>query len=273
MVSQWQIAHASVIGNGHTREGLPCQDAHTVWQENGNFVAVVCDGAGSCKHSDLGSRMVADFALAQLQHLLLPEANLDEFDQAGWSAFVYEFVKAIQRKLSEFSDEENINYKDLSCTIIAIVATADRLLTFHVGDGRGGYQLGDGSWRAFMTPYHGEEANETVFVTSSIWESPEDYIETSIIEAQIKAVCLMSDGCEQASFQCNLYDQDLEVFYDPNVPHAPFFDPNVAALRAFHHEKKPQEEVNALWAAFLQNGNQKLSFESDDKTLVLGVRV
>lgn len=273
MQTQWQIAHASVIGNGHTREGLPCQDAHAVWQENSNFIAVVCDGAGSCAHSDRGARWVADFVLEQLQSLLHHEDDFTMMDESGWNDFVHQLLRNVQAGLSEYAVAESIGYKDLSCTLISIVATGDKLYSFHVGDGRGGYQLEDGSWHAFMTPYHGEEANETVFVTSSIWESPETYIETSIVDAKITAVCLMTDGCEQASFQCNLYDEEVEKFYDPNRPHPPFFDPNVAALVSFHEAQKPQEEVNALWAAFLQDGNQKLRFETDDKTLILGVRV
>ena len=79
----------------------------------------------------------------------------------------------------------------------------------------------------------------------------------------------MSDGCEKAAFECNLYDAENKTFFDPNLPFGPFFNPNVKALKKLALENKTQEEINELWAGFLTNGNERFRTEMDDKSMIL----
>lgn len=273
MAQKWQLAYASVLGNSHIKEGLPCQDAHFIHENESNIIAVVCDGAGSCPHSEIGAEWVSNFIGTQLAYVAKTEQFIENQKDTDWKVLVYDLIKTTQLALAAFAESEKYDYKDLSCTVIAAIVTPEKLLTFHIGDGRGGYMDADGDWKSFMTPFHGAEANETVFVTSSIWENPEIYIETNSIQASIHAFCLLSDGCEKASFLCNLYDEVTEKYSDPNLPFPPFFNPNIAALKSLSESNTPQDDVNTLWETFLTNGNTKLSYETDDKTLVLGVLV
>ncbi len=86
------------------------------------------------------------------------------------------------------------------------------------------------------------------------------------------AFCLLSDGCEKASFEVNLFDADTNKYYDPNRPYLPFFEPNIYALQNLYEQQKSQTEINQLWADFLEAGNNKLRIEPDDKTMILAVR-
>ena len=94
-----------------------------------------------------------------------------------------------------------------------------------------------------------------------------------MITENVKAFCLLSDGCEKASFECNLYDKDKEIYFDPNIPFKEFFHKNVNVhLPNMHKEGKTQEQINELWHNFLMSGNPKLKVELDDKTMILAVK-
>ncbi len=64
-----------------------------------------------------------------------------------------------------------------------------------------------------------------------------------------------------------------DKYYDPNKPFAPFFDPNIQILKELVIQGKSQDEINDMWSEFLNNGNPRLRQESDDKTLILAVRL
>ena len=121
-------------------------------------------------------------------------------------------------------------------------------------------------WQALITPYRGNEANETVFITSNIWtqEGVKEYVLTDIIKGNIRGFALLSDGCEKAAFEVNIYDEETQKYTDPNRPFPRFFEPNVPGLRKSHEEHKTQEEINTLWSGFLREGTKQFKHEIDD---------
>lgn len=278
---QWTIVYASVIGNLHIKENLPCQDACLVKDlGRGWGIATLADGAGSCSHSDEGARQVVSLAI---QHF----ANwIHRNDWIGKHAFPAEKVwkdaallllKTIKDDLFVFSQQKEIAFESLSCTLIVLIYSPLGLLLTHIGDGRAGYQNTKQEWHSLMLPFRGEEANQTVFITSDFEENTENIaenkIESNIIKDDVMAFCLLSDGCEKSAFECNLYDKEKNIYFDPNRPYPKFFDPNIQAVKALEKQKKSQEEMNTLWQNFLEGGNTQLKHETDDKTLILGVRV
>jgi hypothetical protein len=66
----WKIVAASARGSSHEASGQPCQDAHAYRAGEDWFVGVVCDGAGSARHSDRGARHVADTVVRWLAWFL-----------------------------------------------------------------------------------------------------------------------------------------------------------------------------------------------------------
>ncbi|MBK7438376.1 MAG: protein phosphatase 2C domain-containing protein [Saprospiraceae bacterium] len=62
------------------------------------------------------------------------------------------------------------------------------LICSHIGDGRAGYQDNENTWHSVLEPFKGEEANQTIFITSDIWESPNEFIRTTKVNNQIQLV-------------------------------------------------------------------------------------
>ena len=80
----------------------------------------------------------------------------------------------------------------------------------------------------------------------------------------------MSDGCEHTSWDCNLYDADKGIYYDPNTPHVAFFNPLIETLKVHRKEQLPFIERSEKWSNYLDKGNKSFIKETDDKTMILG---
>ena len=273
---KWFFAFASVIGNSHITDNLPCQDACHVEQFDTFSVAIVADGAGSCKNSHIGSKQVVEFCVYHFAKLINEQDWVNDFpNKEVWYSAAKETLRSVRMDLEKYSITNDLPFKSLACTVILALCLPDGLLVSHIGDGRAGYFSPSTKWKAMIMPFHGQEANETVFITSDIWDDDtltDRYVESLVINEPVDAFCLLSDGCEKSSFEVNLYDTEKKVFFDPNRPFAPFLDPNRTALLQFSEQQKSQEDINALWAKFLTDGTEKLRIETDDKTLLLGVR-
>lgn len=273
----WAVAYGSVTGNQHVEHNLPCQDACLVKQEEGYGIAVVCDGAGSCEHSDLGAKMTCEFAYNYLRKAIEENKwNTAESlpTETEWREIAYSVLFKVKTDLFNYSIEKDVDFKSLSCTAICVIFFPFGLLSAHIGDGRGGY-LQDGNWHSLFTPFQGEFAGETVFITSRIWDSDSNnkYFSVNVVNGPVSSFCLLTDGCEKASFEMNLLDKEKGVYYDPNIPFPGFFNPNVQVLEKLVLDGKSQEEINELWALFLKKGNKRFESESDDKTMVLAVNM
>ncbi len=273
---KWVFAYASAIGNGHIAEDIPCQDSCSVCSYPGFDIAIVSDGAGSCANSHIGSAQAVEFCNFQFAGLIknkgwcadtVPE--LDEWHREAKGAFL-----KVRDDIEKYSLNSNLDFKSLSCTVIVVVAFEGGLLVSHIGDGRAGYCNRELEWKPMLTPFHGEEANQTVFITSYIWDDDvvDNFVRSTVIKDDVHAFCLMSDGCEKSAFECNIYDPAKEQYYDPNRPFPQFFNSNLKILTQLATEEKPQAEINELWKTFLAAGTDKLKIESDDKTLILAVR-
>jgi hypothetical protein len=277
--SVWVTAYASVMGNGHIVQNLPCQDSHfhqhivnSVWS-----IAIVSDGAGSASHSDKGSDFVVRNT-AQCFEKIISEKGWNSPETLPtaeeWRTEAQVALQIVWQRLKTFAESEKLTLKDLSCTIIVAIYSPFGVLMAHIGDGRGAYYDGQ-SWKALFVPFRGEEANQTVFITSDIWnqEGVAKYLDTNVLVADIQALALCSDGCEKGSFRVAVYNPDLQKYEDLNEPFDRFFNPNMEGLLQLHKEQKTQEEINALWADFLKAGHQQFKHEIDDKTLIMAVRV
>lgn len=273
----WAIARASVKGQAHVESNLPCQDCNGVsWNDKQAFgIAVVSDGAGSASNSQIGSELIVKSCLDNF-HEGIKQLGLATFfalpDEKLQGFAVSNFQRVLE-DLTKLSDAQGLPLKSLSATALVVVFSNDFLVCTHIGDGRAGYQGDDGDWRALMEPFKGEHANQTIFVTSDIWHDTERCIETVAIREKIRAFCLLTDGCENASFLLNRYNSELDVHEKLNIPYDRFFNPNINALKALAAEGKTKSEINSLWEKFLENGNEALSNEQDDKTMILATRL
>ncbi len=268
----WIVVWASVIGGLHAKENLPCQDACLVKNlHQGWGIATVADGAGSCEYSHKGAEQCVQLATQYFANLIYQKEWIEKNIlpcEKEWGKLALEQILLIKQDLQTFAQQHVIPFESLSCTLIILIYTPLGLLLAHIGDGRAGYLNTKEEWHSLMYPFKGEEANQTIFITSDF----EENIATKVVKEEIQAFCLLSDGCEKAAFECNLYDKEKSLYYDPNRPYPKFFNPNILALKELERQQKSQSEMNQLWQNFLHSGNAQLQHEPDDKTLIIGVR-
>lgn len=276
---EWNYLYASVQGKGHIEENIPCQDHCSVFKHTGYTICVVSDGAGTCENSHIGSETVTQSANIHFSGLVEEKKwnkGKKKITAEEWQGASQRTLKAVRDDLEKISIQ-GYDFKSLSCTLIVVIQINNKLLVTHIGDGRAGYCNSDDEWAAMLTPYKGRYSNETVFITSDIWEdetSLNKYIKSVIIEEKIKAFCLLTDGCENASFECYKLDQETQIPEDTNKPFKNFFHENVNLhIPNLIQSQKSQEELNQIWESFLTDGNDTLKNESDDKTMILAVKV
>jgi len=276
---KWVVAYASVIGNGHVLMNLPCQDSCDHQKVNDTWgVAVVADGAGSAAKSEIGS----DFVARNMAHCLEEVIKQKEWNdleslptEEEWRVEGLKALQLVRQRLEQFAKAKELNIPDLACTVVAVLYSPFCILTAHIGDGRAAYSVEPGEWDALIEPFRGSEVNATVFITSNIWttDGAELYMKTGMVKGDIRAFAVMSDGCENGSFEVNVWDEENQKYHDPNRPYNKFFEPNLKGMLQLQKEQKPQEEINKIWAGFLTNGSKQFKHETDDKTMILGVLV
>jgi hypothetical protein len=273
----WTVARASVIGNGHLAAKLPCQDssAHEIISPDCG-IAVVCDGAGSADFAHIGSAAATEASARYFSELVRAQGWHEDDNLPSdslWQGSAIMALRRVRADLEALAEAKNISIGSLATTAIVVVYTKNGLLTAHVGDGRAGFFDGE-TWAAAIQPFQGSEANQTVFLTSDIWNETEvlQYVRTAVFRSNIEAFTLLTDGCEKSAFEVNIFDAETGKYADLNRPFPRFFNPNLAGLKKLREEQKSQEEINKLWADFLKTGTAQFKVETDDKTMILGVR-
>jgi hypothetical protein len=274
----WFVVGSSVIGKSHIEGNIPCQDFNHLEKINDLWgIAVCCDGAGSAINSHIGSEFVAKESAKIFKSIFLKEQlgkNKELPQDNVWQELAKAGLYQVKQNLDDFAKKEGYKVESLACTIILAIYSPLGILVTHIGDGRAGFLTQNNEWKPMLTPWKGEEANQTVFITSAIWnENIDNYIESLIIREQPLAFTLMSDGCEAHSFECSVFDKETREWHDPNLPFPKFFNPLVQSLKQMKATGMTEDEVQKKWANFLTSGTQSLSNEPDDKTLILGVFV
>lgn len=270
------VVGTSVIGNSHVSMGLPCQDnCKYAYIKDGWGIAITSDGAGSAKHSETGSRIVVERGMHYFRSVMGQKKWIENNvlpTEAEWSNIAYITLKAIRDDMEAFANTHKIELGSLSATIIVVIHTPLGFLTTHVGDGRAGYKDDTNEWKALISPHKGEEANQTIFLTSDFWNIPYYVMsgvmvpESHVVRCRPVAFTLMSDGCEHTAWQCNTKNEYTGMYYDPNKPYDRFFDPLVEDIL-----KDVKPDLQTCWARFIISGNKSFKNEPDDKTMILGI--
>jgi len=267
----WSVIKASVVGNGHIKDNIPCQDSCDFKIINDNCgIAIIADGAGSCSNSHVGSDFVTTKGVELFENLIV-NSGWDKSlpSQELWREKSMLIAKEISNSLREFAKEKKYEYKSLSSTLIVTFFSKDGICSLNIGDGRGATKVFDGDWESIVNPYHGEQVGMTVFLTSNIWGNTKTYLSTSVKAQKIEAFIIMSDGYEKIAFECYQKGDDGK-YYDPNRPFAKFLNFTLKSTQNFL-KTNTIEEVNKKWEQFLKNGNKILEEEMDDKSMIFGI--
>jgi len=263
--SGWVHLKASVAG---FRKPI-LQDAHDLVIEGDNAVLIVCDGAGSLKHSKAGAEFVVKHLGAKFLELI--KAG-EVFTQETWAERARTLFLEATEALKSKTQADRQHFSDFGCTCIVVFAGPDFVACAHVGDGRAGYLDAAGHWLALMTPHKGALANSTVFMTMLEPASLEQLVRVTFIPARTRAVVALSDGPEDVCWLVSTFNAAGQVIIDPNEPSNEFLGKIANQLAAATGKNVPQEKLDKLWQDFLTEGTPKLKAQVDDKTLLLALR-
>jgi hypothetical protein len=279
LTGKWRILEAKSIGKSHISTNDPCQDNKYHLKLSDNWgIAITSDGAGSAKLSHEGSKFITEKTPIYLKKILETEDwfNKNQLPKdERWEEICLKVFTDIKKALEIYAQNNGYEFRDLACTVILVVYSNKGLLVSHIGDGRAGYCNTAGEWKSAIIPHKGEEANQTIFITS-VWEnivlSNVNVPESRVIREPIKAFLLMSDGCEQHFYICKSQDPTRTdtYFIEINKPDKAFLDSVIGAYGRMIDDGKTEDEINAHLERYLERGTKELEDEPDDKSIILG---
>lgn len=269
----WLITGASVTGNGHRKEGELCQDAHyaQVWK-NGWGVAIVSDGAGTASKSHLTSALLVKKAAENAQGLVERMGWAEENvlpTREQWAHHAISFMHSMQKSVFSFAGLHAIDRADLHATLIVVIFSPIGLLVTHIGDGRAGCRDKQGNYHSLITPWEGEQAGQTVFITTD----PVHFnkiVGISMFDKPADAFFILTDGCENVAWQTLNKNTETGVFEKKNKPFQPFWEQTIRTIRNMH-KTLSSEQTGRNWYNYLHGGHKAFVIETDDKTMVTGI--
>lgn len=84
LLSQFEVAAGSVTGREHQRLGKNNQDAYSYELTDQRAIAIVCDGCGSGRYSEVGARLGAQLTVRAIAHMLDQGTSLSPWDDGFW---------------------------------------------------------------------------------------------------------------------------------------------------------------------------------------------
>lgn len=260
-------AHLKASVKGYNKAEL--QDAHGFHTSGTSVLLVVCDGAGSKKHSKAGADHCAAALVSEFSMKLSGGVRLSA---QNWKTESLEAFLNVAKSLEVLAQTQALQLADYGCTGIVVLATEDFVGCAHVGDGRAGFLDDKSCWQSILVPYKGAEANATVFMSMLNPDNAEQFIRTTCHQVRTRSVMALSDGPEGVCWHMSTKDRTGTKIEDPNVPSSNFFTKIANQLVAATTSKVPQSDLDQLWSDFLTGGNEQLLKEPDDKTLLIAVR-
>ena len=182
--------HQAKLANGH--------DGFLVSWSADHLCAVVCDGCGSCPHSEVGAKMGASFVTKAIEtQRVIMGGNPNLFEQSFWDAVkgrVVDSILLVAEKMHGKLDQ--IVFSHFLFTIVGFIATEEQTVVFHIGDGL--YQVND-----VLTKIHPMAGNAPVYLSYNIIETtetmPEDKLTFRIAAystKEINSIMVATDGFE-----------------------------------------------------------------------------
>jgi hypothetical protein len=254
----WKFIFASVIGTSHTKAGTPCQDASacrllTAVDGSSVLVAVVADGAGGARKSEVGAALACSLFVEEVSSLFELGGAVREITPN----FAKSWITRFHHEVTLRAEAEELKPRDFACTFLAAVVGTDSAVFLQIGDGAivVSSQEEPNEYGHIFWPQQGEYANVTNFATDPTAYEKLDY---SLVKGCIDEVALFSDGL-----------QNLALHYESRMAHTPFFRPIFSWLRPA--PAGFSEKLSFSLASYLDS--QKVNdCTDDDKTLILATR-
>ncbi|WP_298909068.1 PP2C family serine/threonine-protein phosphatase [uncultured Nostoc sp.] len=249
----WKAVARSEIGTSHQKQGIVCQDYGNYCSFGDVIVGAVTDGAGSAKHSDVGSKLAVETVLkcfSDINEFPHKQAFSQSLDKEEAQKVFAKIVNQVITELQKQADEGDYSVNDLACTLLIFVATPDWLAAMQIGDGFIVARSQDSEYQLLFQPDKGEFVNETTFITSA---NAVKEMQVKVIPEKQEFICASTDGLEKVAIRLSDWE-----------PFSPFFKP----LEEYLHETVNPEDENKYLTEFL-NSERLNSRTDDDKTLLL----
>lgn len=245
------------IGTSHQKQGIGCQDYGNYCSFGDVIVGAVADGAGSAKHSDVGSKLAIETVLkylGKISEYLQKRKRCwqkisQELSQTEAENLFTKTVNKVTAELGKQAAKEDYSVNDLACTLLVFVATPDWIAAMQIGDGFIVIRSQESEYQLLFQPDKGEFANETTFITST---NALKEMQVKVITEKQEFICASTDGLEKVAIRLSDWE-----------PFSPFFKP----LEEYLHESVNPKEDKYL-TEFL-NSERLNSRTDDDKTLLL----
>jgi len=183
-------AGAFIVGSGHSRLNMPCQDfIFTLNQERVNVIALA-DGAGSASHSIFGAQAACKVSAKWIAK------HFDKFYYKT-DSLAKNLDKILLRKFKALAKENNVSIKQLQSTLQIVALKKNRFISIHIGDGVIGC-VRDNKLEVISEPNNGEFVNETYFIGGKL--TPEQVHVTKGLLSDVDGFVLMSDGSAQSLY-------------------------------------------------------------------------
>ena len=252
-MKKWKAVAGYEIGTSHQKQGIGCQDYGNYRILDDVIVGAVADGAGSAKHSDVGSRLAVETVVkcfSEINELPQKQPFSQPLDKEEAQKVFAKIVNQVITQLQKQADEEDYFINDLACTLLVFVATHDWLAAMQIGDGFILARSQDSEHQLLFQPDKGEFANETTFITSA---NAVKQMQVKVIHEKQEFICASTDGLEKVAIRLSDWE-----------PFSPFFKP----LEEYLHEPVNPEDEDKYLMEFL-NSERLNSRTDDDKTLLL----
>jgi hypothetical protein len=213
------------------------------------LVACVADGAGSAKHSEVGSSIACHSIIENATKYFETNGGIEKLqldDILAW-------CEDARSRIHDAACLHDCPPRDFATTLSVAIIGPKASYFFQIGDGA--IIVGNGPlYGVVFWPQSGEYANSTNFLTSDEYEQQLEFLATET--PQCSKLALMTDGLER-----------LALRFDIQTPHVPFFDPLFRALET----SADLESLTDGLRGFL--GSSSVQHRSDDdKTLILASR-
>lgn len=123
----FETALGTVIGGAHRRAGRNGQDGCAIARRDDTLVAVVTDGCGSARHSEVGAKLGAQI----VAQAVLARAG-SPFD---WSRIAADVIEQLTRIAEPLAADRDAITNAFLFTIVGAVVTPREVVIFSAGDG------------------------------------------------------------------------------------------------------------------------------------------
>lgn len=148
-------------GKSHIKNNIPCQDYCDYLIEDEFSIIALSDGAGSCKYSHFGSKLLVE------KIILFFKDNYKTLFEKEIESIKENIIEYLSKNIEDMSKEKSIEEKELSATLLFVGCYKDKFIYGHIGDGIICYDI-DGKLRVLSQGVGGEFKNETIFFKKNI---------------------------------------------------------------------------------------------------------